>query len=143
MANIGFCEWENVPSYADKKVRSLLQFIFPNEDLDRSSDLISHFIVAGSVLNKPHFEHPHYKQQFDDGALVQCELGIKYQMGIEFGLRFEQFGWLMQGDKVAFSITGGFSQSAFSLSQKIFELWGIEMAKWQEVWDKNDISQAI
>ena len=131
-----------MPSYAENKVRSLLQFLFPTENFEKSGDLISHFIVAGCVLNKPHFEHPHYKQQFDDGVLVQCELGIKYQMGIEFGLRFDQFDWLMSGKHSVFAITGGFSQSAFALSQKIFEIWGIEMAKWQEVWDTNDIRQA-
>ena len=41
LANIGHCNWQDVPKFAEAKVRDLLRFIFPNENLDNARDIIS------------------------------------------------------------------------------------------------------
>ena len=41
LANIGHCNWQDVPKFAETKVRDLLRFIFPNENLDNARDIIS------------------------------------------------------------------------------------------------------
>ena len=41
LANIGHCNWQDVPKFAESKVRDLLRFIFPNENLDNARDIIS------------------------------------------------------------------------------------------------------
>ena len=87
--------------------------------------------------------------------VVQCQLDQKYQLAIELGLRFEDFDKLTFGHHKSYLIGGTHSEYAiqlrlpfswirlfhrWNLSQKIFELLGIDMAQWLEVSCENDIN---
>ena len=82
------------------------------------------FIVNGSILTKPHFANSHFKSKFgQDGGLVQVQLGSKYQLAIECGLKFGDFEKIQQ-QASNYCITGGFQSSSFTLSNwlnSIFE----------------------
>ena len=73
------------------------------------------FIVNGSILTKPHFANSHFKSKFGhDGGLVQVQLGSKYQLAIECGLKFGDFEKIQQ-QASNYCITGGFQSSSFTL----------------------------
>ena len=71
--------------------------------------------MNGSILTKPHFANSHFKSKFgQDGGLVQVQLGSKYQLAIECGLKFGDFEKI-QHQASNYCITGGFQSSTFTL----------------------------
>lgn len=78
--------------------------------------------MNGSILTKPHFANSHFKSKFgQDGGLVQVQLGSKYQLAIECGLKFGDFEKIQQ-QASNYCITGGFQSSTFTLRNGLSDI---------------------
>ena len=111
--SLGYCQWEEVPDFAERKIKKLLAFVFP--ETDYSTSPIKHFIVASSVLTRPHFDHQHYRKQFESERVVQVQLEQKYQLAIELGLNFRDYDLLAHGHHKSYVIGGTKPDSAVQL----------------------------
>jgi hypothetical protein len=56
--DLGTCQWDEVPNYAEKITRKLLHTIFPSSDFTALShnDIISHYVIDHSVLSRVSLE---------------------------------------------------------------------------------------
>ena len=91
--------------FAERKMIELLSFVFPGAELNGYAP-VRHFIVSSQILTRPHFNHQHYRKQFESARLVQCHLDPQYQLAMELGLSFKDFDKLKNGHYKTYIISG-------------------------------------
>lgn len=118
--SLGYCAWEDVPDFAERQMNKILAFAFPNADFSGTSP-IKHFIVASSVLTRPHFAHQHYRKQFEAERVVQVQIEQKFQLAIELGLSFHGYNQLVTGHHKSYVIGGPNAEDTIQLRSASFK----------------------
>ena len=113
--SLGYCAWEEVPDFAERQMNKILSFAFPNYADSNDTSPIKHFIVASSVLTRPHFGHQHYRKQFEAERVVQVQIEQKYQLAIELGLSFHGYNQLATGHHKSYVIGGQNAEDTIQL----------------------------